>query len=194
MLVSSEPTLHFATANLDKFREARRLLGSQGLQVVRIDAKLTELQHDDLGQIALYALHAVPRGTPRPYFVEDSGLFVFALGGFPGPYSAYAYRTVGCAGVLRLLGRATNRSAVFRAAVAVQPEHGAARLFRGASHGTITRMARGSGGFGFDPIFVPTGETRTFGELPVTRKNRLSHRARALRQLAHWVAAPTLAC
>jgi XTP/dITP diphosphohydrolase len=187
--VSSKSPLYFATDNPGKFREARQLLRAYGWRVRRVHAKLVEIQHDALPDIALAASRAAPASTPRPYFVEDSGLFIASLGGFPGPYSAYVFRKLGCEGVLRLLGPDTQREAVFRAAVAFQPRTGPPRIFAGWVNGTISTVLRGARGFGFDPIFVPAGETRTFAQLPLARKNALSHRARALHRLVRWLAA-----
>jgi XTP/dITP diphosphohydrolase len=119
-----------------------------------------------------------------PYFVEDAGLLVETLRGFPGVYSAQAFRTIGNEGLLRLLSDARDRSASFRAVVAYVDGPRPPRMFTGDIHGRIARTPRGHNGFGFDPIFVPEGHRRTFAQMGPEEKNRLSHRARALDRLA----------
>lgn len=114
--------------------------------------------------------------------VDDSGLFVSALQGFPGVYSSYVFRTVGCDGILRLLADAGDRGATFRACFGLL-EDGVSRVFEGACSGRIAPKMRGEAGFGFDPIFVPEGEGRTFAEMTLAEKNALSHRAQAVAAL-----------
>src|SRR5438105_3181788 len=119
---------------------------------------------------------------------DDSGIEIAALGGAPGIHSA---RFLGAgatsaernARVLALLQHvpAGRRTAWFRAVIAVALPDGVVRVFEGACAGAIAEAARGTGGFGYDPIFVPEGEAGTMAEMPPEMKNRISHRARALR-------------
>ncbi len=177
--------LRFVSSNPGKFREVREILGAYGVEVTWERRELPEPQADTLAEVVFSKLAALPRGS-GPYLVEDSGLFLDALGGFPGVYSAYAYRTVGLEGILRLL-RGRPRGAVFRtvAGVGAGPEQW---TVTGATRGTIATRPRGSNGFGYDPIFVPKGLEHTFGELPASEKNRLSHRARAVRRVGRRLA------
>ncbi len=119
--------------------------------------------------------------------MDDSGLFVRALDGFPGVYSSYAFRTLGCPGLLRLVEDETDRAATFRTSFGVL-EKGGPTVLEGVCHGSLAEEERGEGGFGFDPIFVPEGETRTFAEMDVEEKNALSHRGRAVAALAQHLA------
>ncbi len=131
---------------------------------------------------------AVAQATGLPALADDSGIEVDALGGAPGIRSR---RLVGegagdadrNAHLLRLLAHVPDpaRTARYRAAVAVASPDGRVRVFEGSCEGRIARAPRGSGGFGYDPIFIPLGEQRTMAELSLEEKNRLSHRARALR-------------
>ena len=108
------------------------------------------------------------------------------LGGFPGPYSSYVFNTVGCEGILKLLHSVTERGASFEAAVAYcEPGHRPI-CFTGSVKGVVTKRARGSNGFGFDPIFVPKGNRRTFAEMSTKEKNLYSHRARAFGKFCKW--------
>lgn len=132
---------------------------------------------------------------PRVDFViaDDSGLKVKALGGAPGLRSArYAGAHADDASnrrkLLREMQGKSNRSARFHCSIAVIPI-GVERLrvFRGCIAGRITRVERGSGGFGYDPVFIPSGKSVTFAELNAAMKNRMSHRARSLRRMKRWL-------
>ena len=119
---------------------------------------------------------------------DDSGVEIEALQGAPGIPSArflgeHATDADRNARVLALLRETPDarRTAWYRAAVAVALPDGTVRIFEGACEGRIARIPRGTGGFGYDPIFVPAGDSRTMAEVPPDVKNRLSHRGRALR-------------
>jgi len=118
---------------------------------------------------------------------------VTALGRRPGVHSARfagpdADDAANRAKILRELSGASDRSARFRTVVAFA-EDGAVRFFEGVCPGRILEEERGAGGFGYDALFVPEGETRTFAELSPAEKNAVSHRGRALRELAAYLRA-----
>jgi len=117
--------------------------------------------------------------------VEDAGLFIEALNGFPGAYSSFAYKTLGCKGILKLLEDIPPpRWAYFKSCVGYYDGHGRITVVEGVCRGKISLDERGSRGFGFDPIFIPEGSNnRTFAEMEVLEKNEYSHRAKALREL-----------
>jgi len=130
-------------------------------------------------------------------FADDSGLQVDALGGEPGVYSArYATRNgVQFEGskddanmnvLLEKLANEENRKACFRTSVALIYE-GETHFFDGTVEGRIIREKRGTGGFGYDPLFIPDGYDKTFAELGTEVKNGISHRARAVAQLAEFL-------
>ena len=179
--------LWFATSNGHKFDEARVALEPYGVVLRRLPSKGTEVQSDDLAAIASRAAAEVHAEAGRPVIAEDAGLFVDALGGFPGPYSAYAYRTLGCRGLLKLMAGEESREAEFVSAVALAAGGGRTRTFTGRLSGAILAEARGARGFGFDPIFVPRGGKRTLAELTLRQKAALSHRSRALAALGAWL-------
>jgi XTP/dITP diphosphohydrolase len=117
--------------------------------------------------------------------VEDSGLFLDGLSGFPGVYSAYIYRIWKFEEILELL-RHRSRTATFRTVAGVQ--RGSRRAyFVGECRGSIARAPRGSHGFGFDPIFVPQRSRRTFAELEPVEKLRISHRGKALHAVGEYL-------
>lgn len=179
--------LVFATSNRGKFREIAQLASSYGLKVKMAWFKAVEIQHESLKEIARYSLKQALRRFDAPVFVEDAGLFIEVLNGFPGPYSSYVYKTLGVEGVLKLLEGKKNRRAYFLSVIAFGGPDFPVKVFLGKSEGTIAFEARGRSGFGFDPIFQPQGSSRTFAEMGVEGKNRYSHRARAFRRLAEWL-------
>ena len=172
--------LLFVSTNRGKFREVRTLLEDYQVRVRWLNRALPEVQEDRL-EAVVQAKLAAAASLGDPVLVEDSGLFLPALGGFPGVYSSYALDTIGLHGVLRLV-RGRDRTAVFRtvAGLSLGRRHW---MRSGASRGRLATRPRGSNGFGYDPIFIPEGETRTFGQLPPPEKNRRSHRARAIRKI-----------
>jgi len=168
----------FVTSNANKLREAAEILG---LDLDRADVDVPEIQSLDFGEVvaakALAAHEAL--GSPSyPVIVDDSGLAVGAWGGFPGPLTRWLMKSVGNAGLLRMLAAEEDRSALAVCAVAVADASGSVRIFRGVVEGDISHEPRGEGGFGFDPIFVPEGGTRTYSEMG-EQKNTDSHRTRA---------------
>lgn len=177
----------FATSSGHKFREAKLILGEFAISPGRLGSKGTEVQSDDVSEIARDAALDSYRRYGRRLFAEDTGLFVDALGGFPGAYASHAFQTIGLAGVLRLLSGKGDRTAEFRSAVAYADGSGMPKVFLGRLRGSISRSPRGSEGFGFDPIFIPEGGTRTLAELSLAEKCSLSHRAAALRGLGAWL-------
>jgi XTP/dITP diphosphohydrolase len=144
-----------------------------------------EIQADDPADIAAYSLKAVPPGFPVA--IEDAGVFIDRLGGFPGPYSSYVLERLGNPGILKLMEGEADRRARYLSAVAYRDESGV-HVFRGSVEGTIAQSIRGTNGFGYDPIFIPDeGNGSTFGEMSGREKNVISHRARAFRALAGWL-------
>jgi len=180
----------FATGNVHKFNEARSILTGRDIAVGMLRAKDTEMQSDSLMEIAqASALDAFKRCS-LPVIVEDAGLFIDALNGFPGPYAAYAYKTIGNKGVLKLLETMNSRKAKFQSVIAYCDSISVASVcFEGEATGKITkeeRVGSGKSGFGFDPIFQPDGSAKTFAEMILEEKNGFSHRAKAVRQFAEW--------
>lgn len=177
--------LRFVTTNAGKVREAEQYLADVVDDLEAWDYDYPELQHDDLEAIASHgARDAYDAGDGTPVFVEDAGLFVEGLGGFPGPYSSYVYGTIGNGGLWRLAEELDDRAAAFRSVVAYCDGE-TERTFEGAVRGTIV-APRGDGGFGYDPVFEYDG--RTFAELTTDEKNAVSHRGRALATFADWLA------
>jgi XTP/dITP diphosphohydrolase len=155
--------------------------------MLKIKAK--EIQADEIHLIAETSAQEAATKSRMPIFVEDAGLFIKAFNGFPGPYSSYVYRTLGTAGILKLMKNISTRDAYFHSVVAFCDSHkpDSIRSFTGKVKGRIAFKERGKRGFGFDPIFEPAAEpNRTFAEMTQQEKNRHSHRAHALAQFGEW--------
>lgn len=176
------------TSNPGKFGEVAALLRSHGVTVDRLDRSYPEVQADTLHEVVTAALDWLGHRHRGDLLVDDSALFVDALDGFPGVYSAYVYRTIGVEGVLKLLEGEEDRAARFETCLGLRRSE-QNRLFHGRCPGTVVRSPQGRGGFGFDPVFKPEGHERTFAEMTEEEKNRVSHRGRAVRALATWLEA-----
>jgi XTP/dITP diphosphohydrolase len=179
-----------ATGNIHKFNEARSILTALDIAVGMLKVKDTEIQSDSLKEIAQASARDAFKRCHLPVIVEDAGLFIKMLNGFPGPYAAYAYKTIGNKGLLKLMKQVEDRKAVFRSAIAYcDNETEKPVVFEGEAQGEIIikeRSGDGRSGFGFDPIFQPLGSAKTFAEMPLEEKNCFSHRAKAVRKFAEW--------
>jgi XTP/dITP diphosphohydrolase len=177
-----DASLFFATSNLGKFTEAQKVLASAGITVKHFDFRHSEIRSDRLEDIAREAAEEAYRRCQEPVFVEDSGLFIKSLGGFPGTYSGWVLKKIGLQGILKLMSGVKDRSAYFEACIAYADGSGI-KTFSGRCSGSISEIPRGSGGFGYDPIFVPEGFDTTFAQ-NIELKNKLSHRYISLLELS----------
>ena len=192
----TRPRVVLATRNKHKIDELREILSVAGLDV----ALLSVDDFEDVPEVpetgltfadnALLKARAVAKATGLPAVADDSGLCVDALGGQPGIFSA---RWAGGHGddkanldlVLSQLADIPDgqRGANFTCAAALVLPSGEERVVEGRLEGSLVREPRGSYGFGYDPIFVPTGEIRTTAEMSASAKNAISHRGQAFRAL-----------
>lgn len=178
---------YFVTSNIHKFQEARQVLSEYEIATAKLKVGAVEIQDDNLENIAEASVLDAVKNCGLPIFVEDAGLFIEALKGFPGPYSKYVYNTVGVTGILKLMKNIENRSAHFQSVIAFSSPDEQPICFRGKVEGKISLQEHGTSGFGYDPIFEPAeGDGRTFAEMTLNEKNGYSHRAEALRKFAEW--------
>jgi len=187
--------LIFATNNRHKIREISSLLdpGTEliGLADVNITEDIPE-EWETLEENALFKAQFVHRRTGMNVFADDTGLEVEALNGAPGVHSA---RFAGedkdsSANMTKLLGLLEgkkNRNARFRTVIALIYD-GSEYLFEGVVNGSIIEEKKGTEGFGYDPVFIAEGNTVTFAEMPLSQKNKISHRARAFEGLRKFLA------
>ena len=189
-----------ATRNAHKLDELRRILDEVGLDVELVGVGAFD-EHGGVPDVAetgttfaenaLLKAHATAQATGLPAVSDDSGLCVDVLGGMPGVFSARWSGRHGDdrANLELVLAQIADlpddrRAAHFACAAAVAFPDGTERVVEGTMRGTLIREPRGTGGFGYDPIFQPDGETRTSAELTPAEKDAISHRGRALRALA----------
>jgi len=178
-------TIYFVTSNKGKALEAKTKFSALNIDVVQKNLGYPEIQADTLKEVALFGAEDVKKRFNHPFFLEDAGLFIDALSGFPGVYSAYVFHTVGYSGVLKLLDEIDDdkRKACFKSVIAYGEPGKRPVLFIGECHGTISRRILGNHGFGYDPIFIPDGETKTFAQMETEEKNRFSHRGKSIEKL-----------
>jgi XTP/dITP diphosphohydrolase len=182
-----------ATSNAGKLRELRGLLGDlevalHGLE--RAPGVVLPEEGDDYAANASAKALAVARAAGCLALADDSGLEVAGLGGAPGPFSArFGGPGLDDRGRLRALLAALTaaggaaRDARFVCVVALATPQGVVAIRRGECRGRILEAPRGAGGFGYDPVFAPSGAQVSFAELPEAEKSRLSHRGAAVRAL-----------
>jgi XTP/dITP diphosphohydrolase len=189
-------TVALASRNPGKLREIRSILADERLpiEIVSSDAfpgwVAPEETEPDYAGNALLKARSLASFAGMPAFADDSGIEVDALDGGPGPRSArFAGEEANdeenldkLIGVIRLVSP-EKRTARYRCVAALVTPGGAETLALGAVEGTLITTPRGSGGFGYDPIFVPEGETRSMSELTPEEKDRISHRGKAFRGL-----------
>ena len=178
----------FLTSNKGKFREAAAVAAASGVRLSMLTTSKIEIQSDSLRRIASYAAQEAANRLGVAVVAEDAGLFVDSLHGFPGPYSSYVFTRLGTKGILTLMKNISRRDAKFYSTAAFCAPRDKPRCFTGTVTGTIGLRPRGVGGFGFDPIFIPSkGDGRTFAQMSIEEKNRISHRAASFRKLSRWL-------
>ena len=193
------PTVVLATHNQAKVAELRRILDAARLEVRLVSAREVDLAEPEetgttFAQNALLKARAAAEASQLIALADDSGLAVDALGGEPGVRSA---RYAGAHGddaanlalVLERMAGRPDRAARFICAAALVSPAGVEHTVDGVVEGTLTEHPRGTNGFGYDPIFVPTGFTRTTAEMAPQDKDRISHRGKAFRAIADVLAA-----
>jgi XTP/dITP diphosphohydrolase len=191
----------FATNNRHKVEEISAMLGKNykllGLDDLQVEEEIPE-DHDTLEKNASQKAWYIYNLTGLNCFADDTGLEVDALDGAPGVYSA-RYSRIGkptypemepslgnIRKLLEKMGGVNERSARFRTVISLLLS-GKEYQFEGVAEGTITRQSAGIRGFGYDPVFIPTGFDITFAEMDLALKNQISHRAKAVRQLVDFL-------
>ena len=189
MIRLSNELIYFATGNDNKYQEAKSIFQVYNIQVEKLLVNRIEIQDEDPEKIARFSLEMIS-SSPQKVFIEDSGLHINALNGFPSPYSSYVYKTIGNEGILRLLKEMKDRRAVFYSVIAYKDEFKDIHVFRGETEGKISELISKGDGWGFDPIFIPITSdknTLTYSELGFEKKNLLSHRSRSFQKLCRFL-------
>ena len=172
--------LLFVSSNIHKFKEAKEILDSIGISIKFFKLTLEEIQSKSIKEIALKKAKDAYSKCNAPLIIEDDGLHVNSLAGFPGPYSSYVQKTIGNKGILNLLKN--SRDAKFVSTITYCDKNNL-KSFQGTLFGTISNSEKGKG-WGFDPIFIPKNQKKTYGEL--SDKNNISHRYKALKKFSNW--------
>ncbi len=158
-------------------------MAQHGYQLEHIKTAYPEIQAESLEITIIPGLQWVMSKYNRPIMIDDSGLFIDALKGFPGVYSSYVFKTVGNDGILTLMNGVMDRKARFECCIGFMRPGGEPFIAKGIAPGSISSEKAGSGGFGYDPIFVPEGHDRTYAQFEIAEKNKISHRGRAIAKL-----------
>ncbi len=170
------------THNRNKYEEMRKIVSNLEM----IEMEYPEIQANTLEEVVDFSLNYLSGIIEGNFIIDDSGLFIDALNDFPGVYSAYVFDTIGNEGILKLMEEKTRRDAYFKTIIGIR-FNGINYKLVGICHGKIAEEERGSNGFGYDPIFIPEGYDRTFGEMKREEKNRISHRGKATRKLEAFI-------
>ncbi len=186
--------LVLATRNPHKVRELAVLLEPHEVVPLPDGVELPPETGETFADNALGKARAAARATGAPSIADDSGIAAAALGGAPGVRSArfageHASDEDNLAKLLRDVPGDGDRRVAYVCALAYVEPGGAEEMFEGRCEGTLAIEPRGSGGFGYDPAFVPddTGDDRTMAELPPEEKDAISHRGRAARAFLDWL-------
>lgn len=174
--------IYFVTGNKNKYEEIKRYL-SEKIEMKRIP--YPEIQTEKIEDVALHGIEFLKERLNENFFVEDSGLFIKALKGFPGVFSSYVFKTIGNEGIKKLMKGIKDREAEFISVIAFYD--GKINIFKGVCKGKISEEIKGRGGFGYDPIFIPYGSGKTFAEMSIEEKNKYSHRGKAVRKLKEYL-------
>ena len=172
--------LYFVSSNNHKYHEAKKILDSFGINLGFLKSNLEEIQSNSLQKIAKAKAKDAFSKFKKPLIIEDDGLFIDSIQGFPGPYSSYVFKTIGNKGILNLLKN--NRKAKF-VSIITYCDKNSLESFDGKLDGKISKTQKGKG-WGFDPIFIPNNSKETFAE--INNKNELSHRYKALKKFSKW--------
>ncbi len=181
----SKDRLVLVTQNQHKLKELRPLFKKFNVDFETTTIEKHEIRSESVEEIARVAARAAFDVLQKPVVVDDTGFFVDGLNGFPGSYAAAVLKTIGYAGILRLMTDEVERESRFVTAVGYcDGEH--LETFVGTMTGTVADSPAGTEGFGYDPIFVPDGFSKTYAQLTLEEKVSISHRTKAFEEFLRW--------
>ncbi|PIR80206.1 MAG: non-canonical purine NTP pyrophosphatase, RdgB/HAM1 family [Candidatus Levybacteria bacterium CG10_big_fil_rev_8_21_14_0_10_35_13] len=175
--------IFIATTNKGKVEEISEMLK---IPLGFAKLELDEVQSMDLEYVARKKVEKAFKILKKPVIVDDVGVYFKAWNEFPGPFVKYVHNLLGNKKVLKLFQKEKNRNVVVRCAVAF---HDGRKIhtFLGSVNGTLALREKGSWGWGFDPIIIPSGYFQTFAEMGVKKKNLVSHRGKAFKKLKKFL-------
>tara|TARA_B100000214_G_C23780672_1_gene541203 strand:- start:179 stop:739 length:561 start_codon:yes stop_codon:yes gene_type:complete len=180
--------INLVTSNSGKVEELSSILEPFGHSASQLNVECPEIQTSTLEEVVDFGLDwLASKNVQTPLIIDDAGVFVEALKNFPGVYSRYVYDTIGLSGILRQMEGVENRAATFRCVLGLILDNGSKHKFVGECKGNLIHEMKGTGGFGYDPIFVPEGYDKTFSELSSEDKNKVSHRGSAMKKLINFL-------
>ena len=180
-MLSKTITINFITSNKNKVLEFRQILEPK-IKVNHIEMAYPEIRSDNPEEIARMSAEMLANKLKKIVVVEDSGLFTNALNEFPGTCSAYIHKRIGLQGILKLMKGVKNRNCTYKSAVAYCKPNKKPVSFLGEEKGKVAESIRGTFGFGHDPIFIPEGSNKTYGEME-NYKELKKFRRRAVEKL-----------
>lgn len=181
----SRGRLVLVTQNQHKLKELTPLFKRYNIEFETTSLEKHEIRSEDVEEIARVAARVAFDTLQQPVVVDDTGFFVDELKGFPGSYAAIVLRTIGYEGILQLLGDKEERSSAFKTAVGFCDGESLVS-FVGIMSGAVAYEPAGTGGFGYDPIFVPDGFSKTYAQLTLEEKISISHRTKAFEEFLKW--------
>ena len=183
--------LYFVSNNLHKYSEIKSMSNDKiiGLDLKFCKQDIIEIQDEKIEKIAIEKAKSAYNIVKKPIIIEDDGLFIKSLNGFPGQYSKFILKSIGNIGIIRLLKGSSDRSAYFKS-IFVYNDGIIVKVFYGKIIGKISSTIT-EGGWGYDPIFIPLNRNNkkgiTFAKLSQTnKKNELSHRRIAFYKFIKW--------
>ncbi len=173
------------TNNQHKIAELKPVFEEYGLKFTTNPYSKVEIRSDEVAEVAEVAAKHAFNELKGLVVVDDTGLYIDSLNGFPKAYAAFVLRTIGIEGILRLMDGIDDRSARFVTAVGFS-DGKQIKVFTGVTHGTISLTPSGDSGFGYDPIFIPDGMNKTYAQLSMLEKVSISHRTKAFHAFLEW--------
>ncbi|MBY8998928.1 MAG: XTP/dITP diphosphatase [Candidatus Thorarchaeota archaeon] len=181
----SRDRLVLVTQNQHKLKELTPLFKKYDVEFDTTSLEKHEIRSESIEEIAREAVKVAFETLQKPVVVDDTGFFVDSLNGFPGSYASIVLNFIGFEGILRLMSHNENRASEFMTAVGYYDgQH--LESFVGTMSGVVAHEPAGEDGFGYDPIFVPEGYTKTYAELTLDEKVGISHRTRAFETFLIW--------
>jgi len=171
------------TSNENKISEINEILGTNH-KVSKIN--IPEIQSLNLDEVIAYKAKVAYAKVMKPVLVEDISLEIRTLNGLPATFVKFFLEKLGTEGTVKLVGKSKTDTTV-TAAVAIYDGKNL-KILKGSVRGTLTPKNRGTGGFGFDKVFIPNGYKQTYAQMPPSLKNRISHRAKALKKVKKFLA------
>lgn len=178
--------IYFITGNPMKAKEADAILSGHGVEVIQKELDVDEIQEKDAGKVAVKKAEDSFKIVNKPLFVEDTGLHIKSMNEYPGILVKHFQNSIGLQGIVDFLD-GKDRSADAVTVVAFCDHEGKVHTFEGRTSGMISERVMEGYQFAWDTIFIPNGYEKTYSELGMGEKNRISQRSKAMEKFAEWL-------